>query len=486
MFDYLLKRLLILVPTFIGISILVWLVMTLAPGDPGAKSAGGGLDSGPPEDLTNLEQGRSKRAVREKFGLNRPRFWNDWDELPKEEVKSALAAVLGGVPEAGAERYKEASRDLDDWGTYSLRPLVALLPELRDEPRLQSMALRYLRQNAYRVRALYPPGYVPTAEERARDQEVDRQNLLIRSDDMTWAIEASPEERDPVVAKWQAWWKEREADHTYSGFGQVWNRLTDTQFAKYWSNLARGDMGRSIRTNERVSDMILSRLKYSLSLAVPSFLIAWILAILLGVFSATHHRSVADQGLGVVLFALYSIPSFVMGTVLQRWLAMQLDIFPQSGFQSDSVIGMTTPERLKDILWHITLPMICYTYTGLASLSRFARAGMLDVLQMDYIRTARAKGLKNRTVVWRHAFRNGAMSLVTLLGTALPILLAGSVIIEYIFNIDGFGNLMITSIRQNDYNVVMGIQLIVAMLTLIGLLLTDLIYAAMDPRISFK
>lgn len=486
MIDYLLKRVLILVPTFVGISILVWLVMTLAPGDPGAKSAGGGLDSGPPEDLTSLEQGRSKRNFREKFGLNRPRFWNDWDALGTDEVRAALEAVLGGVPLVGAQRFKEASRDLDDWGPYSLRPLVQLLPELRSEPKLQSLALRYLRQNAYRVRAVYPPGYVPTEEERARDQEIDRQNLLIRSDELTWKQGTPADERDAVIARWQTWWQEREADHSYSGVGKVWNRLTDTQFAKYWGNLATGDMGRSIRTNERVSDMILSRLKYSLTLAVPGFLMAWILAVLLGVFSATHHRSVADQSLGVVLFALYSIPTFVMGTVLQRWLAVDLDLFPQHGFQSDAAASLSTWERVKDIGWHVTLPLICYTYGGLATISRYARSGMLNVLQSDFIRTARAKGLKERTVIWRHAVRNGAMPLVTLLGTALPVLLAGSVIIEYIFNIDGFGLLMITSIRQNDYNVVMGIQLIVAMLTLIGILLTDLIYAAMDPRISFK
>ena len=111
---------------------------------------------------------------------------------------------------------------------------------------------------------------------------------------------------------------------------------------------------------------------------------------------------------------------------------------------------------------------------------------MLQVLKADFVRTARAKGLSERTVIWKHAVRNGMMPIVTLLGTALPVLLAGSVIIEYIFNIDGFGLLMIKSIFQKDYNVVMGIQIIVAALTLIGLLLTDLIYAAMDPRISYK
>jgi ABC-type dipeptide/oligopeptide/nickel transport system permease component len=176
-----------------------------------------------------------------------------------------------------------------------------------------------------------------------------------------------------------------------------------------------------------------------------------------------------------------------MGTVLQKWLAVEWGLFPTEGFESPNAIQtMNTWEHFKDVLHHITLPMIVYTYGSLAYISRQARSGMLQVLKADFVRTARAKGLSERTVIWKHAVRNGMMPIITLLGTALPILLAGSLIIEYIFNIDGFGLLMITSIFQKDYNVVMGIQLIVAALTLFGLLLTDLFYAAMDPRISLK
>ncbi len=486
MFDYLIRRLIVMVPTFLGISLLIWLVMTLAPGDPGAKSSGAGLDSGPPEDLTNLEQGRSMRNFREKFGLNRPRFWNDWDTLSADEVAAALRHVEGGVGKSGARQFRDASRALDDWGTYSLGPLVELLSRLAGEPEVQDLALRYLRQNAYQVRRVYAPGHIPTAEETARDIAVGRENDRIRGPEMTWARGSPPEARQAVIAAWQAWWAEKAPTMKRDGAGLLWNRLADTQFAKYWGNLLTGDMGRSIRTNERVGDMILSRMKYSLTLAVPGFLIAWVLAVLLGVFSATHRGSATDQGLGVVLFALYSIPTFVMGTVLQRWLAVDFGWFPQDGFEATDPTSLTSWERIKSIGWHVTLPLICYTYGSLAAISRYARSGMLNVIQSDFVRTARAKGLRERTVIWRHAVRNGMMPIVTLLGTALPVLLAGSVIIEYIFNIDGFGLLMITSIRQSDYNVVMGIQLIVALLTLVGILLTDLIYAAMDPRISFK
>jgi peptide/nickel transport system permease protein len=236
-----------------------------------------------------------------------------------------------------------------------------------------------------------------------------------------------------------------------------------------------------------VGRLILDKLPYSLSIAVPAFLIAWVLAVFLGVFSATRHGGAADQAVGVGLFALYSIPSFVAATLLQRWLCIEWKLFPLDGFESpEAGQTLTTWEHLFDVLGHVTLPIVVYTYGALAYISRHARSGMLDVLRMDYVRTARAKGLPERTVVWRHAVRNGMMPIVTLLGTALPILLGGSVFIEYVFNIDGFGQLMIHSILQKDYNVVMGVQLITAVLTLVGLLLTDVLYAAMDPRISLK
>ena len=487
---YLIKRVLVMIPTFVGVTIVIWLVMTLAPGEPDAASSGGGaLEHGPPENLQDLEsQGRSVRMFRRQFSLDRPRFWNGWTGLDQDEVRAALETKHVGVVGGRApEDVKAATRSLDDWGAYAIPALVALLDETWEDPELQTLALRYLRQGAYTFRSVRPAGYQPTDADLEEDRRVDTENALINSAEFIWRPGADPEYREPVVRHWQTWLEERRERWDYSGWEKVKIGLVDTQFGKYWSNLLHGDLGLSNRTKEPVVGMILGRLKYSLSLVVPSFLIAWILAVFLGVFSATHHGKPSDQAIAFVLFMLYSIPTFVMGTILQRWLAVSWGWFPTEGFESSNALEtMTTWEHFLDVLRHIALPMIVYTYGGLAYISRQARSGMLQVLKADFVRTARAKGLSERTVIWKHAVRNGMMPIVTLLGTALPVLLAGSVIIEYIFNIDGFGLLMIKSIFQKDYNVVMGIQLIVAALTLIGLLLTDLIYAAMDPRISYK
>lgn len=479
-----------MIPTFVGVTLVIWLVMTLAPGDPEAAGSGGGaLDQGPPENLQDLEsQSRNVRMFRRQFSLDRPRFWNDWPGLDAQDVREALEVKRIGV--RGGEspgEVKAATRILDDWGTYATPVLVVLLEETADDRELQTLVLRYLRQSAYVFRTVRPSGYQPSEADLARDREIDAGNTRINGSDYIWTAGDGPAKRAEVVANWQSWYEERTVNWDYGFWDRARIGLTDTQFGKYWANLAKGDLGLSNRTKEPVLRMILGRLKYSLSLVVPSFLLAWVLAIFLGVFSATRHGRAADQAIGVTLFMLYSIPTFVMGTILQRWLAVEWGLFPTEGFESPGALEtMTTWEHFLDVLKHITLPMMVYTYGGLAYISRQARSGMLQVLKADYVRTARAKGLSERTVIWKHAVRNGMMPIVTLLGTALPILLAGSVIIEYIFNIDGFGLLMIKSIFQKDYNVVMGIQIIVAALTLIGLLLTDLIYAAMDPRITLR
>lgn len=486
MTDFLLKRLLLIIPTFVGVSLVIWLVMALSPGEPSGPGAGGSTLSGDtPQNLQDLEsQNRNVRMFRRQFNLDRPRFWNDWTSLPKEDVREALETVVAGIGPRTPAEVKAAKRQLDDWSTYAIPALVDLLGETQGD--LQTKALQTLRQAAYRFRTIYKAGYKPTDEERQRDREIDISNRLVNSPEFSWAPDASPEERAAVVARWQAWFMERQDRWEWSFWERMGIGLTDTQFGKYWGNLARRDLGQSNRTNQPVLEMILGRLKYSLTMVVPAFLLAWFLAILLGVFGATRHGSAMDQATGVFVFLLYSIPSFVAATVLQRILAIKLGWFPQDGFESPNAAGLDTWAHIKDIAWHVTLPIACYAYAIIAYTSRQARSGMLQVLRADYIRTARAKGLPERTVVWRHAVRNGMMPLVTLLGAALPVLLGGSVIIEYVFNIDGFGKLMIDSIFQKDYNVVMGIALISAILTLLGLLLTDLIYASMDPRISLK
>ena len=162
-----------------------------------------------------------------------------------------------------------------------------------------------------------------------------------------------------------------------------------------------------------------------------------------------------------------------------------MKVFPNKGFSSMETESMTTLDMIQDIFYHVILPIVCMSYGGLAALSRYARTGMLDIIRADFIRTARAKGLPEGVVIIKHAARNGMIPIITLMATLLPALIGGSVIIEVIFGIPGMGEYIFSSIMARDYNPVMAVLLISSTLTLIGMLLSDLAYALVDPRITF-
>jgi ABC-type dipeptide/oligopeptide/nickel transport system permease component len=496
MLSYVIKRVLLMIPTFLGVSVVIWLVMTFAPGEPASGDSQGGFGADISEgsqdrDRTNLNQ----RLFRQQFALDRPRLLNTWTGLDADDVKTELQVLLDRDEEArkpeprlDIARIRKATRRLDDWGTYSIPPLLEVL-KTADGP-MQDLALTRLKYAAYQFKPIRAAGRKATLEERENDRRILRENRALDSPKFTWEKGAGPKRRAEVIESWDAWFAAQQEKGRWSYrdsfFERAWLLASDTQFGKYWSNLASLDFGKSFDTKEPVLGLIISKLKYSLSLALPAFLLAWIIAVFLGVISAAKHNSVLDQTTGVILFMAYSIPSFLMATVLVKWLAVEWKWFPTSRFEDAMASEMNTWDHFLDILYHLALPLFCYTYGSVAYISRQARSGMLEVMQSDFIRTARAKGVPERTVLWKHGVRNGMMPLLTMLGTALPILIAGSVVIEYIFQIPGFGQLMINSIVKRDYNVVMGISLISSLLTLIGLHITDIMYAAVDPRVSFK
>jgi peptide/nickel transport system permease protein len=260
------------------------------------------------------------------------------------------------------------------------------------------------------------------------------------------------------------------------------------QYALWVSKLVRLDFGRSFKDNRPVTDKILERLPVTLQINVIALLLTYLIAIPLGIFSATHQYSKADRITTVVLFVLYSLPSFWVATMLILFVGGgdYFHWFPISGISSLDAEKLAFVPWLKDRVWHLVLPVFCLTYMSLAYVSRQMRAGMLETIRQDYIRTARAKGLSERVVILRHAFRNSLIPIITLLGFLLPAMLGGSVIIESIFTIPGMGLLGFEAILSRDYPVVMAISTISAFLTLLGLLLSDVAYALVNPTISLE
>ncbi len=252
-------------------------------------------------------------------------------------------------------------------------------------------------------------------------------------------------------------------------------------------NLARFDLGRSIAQNNRpVIGLIGERVGATLTLSATSLVLTYLLSIPLGLWTTVHSGSVRERTLSTVLYMLYSLPSFVAALFLQILLAVKLGWLPLLGMVSDDYASLSGLGKAWDIFCHALMPVACFTYGSLAYYTRFIHSNMQEVIRQDYIRTARAKGVPPRRVIAHHAFRNALIPLVTLIGLTLPALLSGAVILERIFTWPGMGSLFFESISQRDYPVIMGLTLVFSILTLLGQLLADLLYAVVDPRVSYS
>ena len=260
------------------------------------------------------------------------------------------------------------------------------------------------------------------------------------------------------------------------------------QYLNWLGRVAKLDFGESFTDKRPVTDRILEALPITLQFNIASIFLVYLIAIPLGVFSAVKQRSWPDTVITLGLFILYSLPSFWVAMLLMMFLGggQWLNWFPIHGLSTEGADAWGFMPWLGDRLWHMVLPLFCLTYAGLASLSRYMRTGMLDTIRQDYIRTARAYGFTERVVIFRYAMRNSLIPIITLLGTLLPAMIGGSVIIETIFSIPGMGRLAFQALLLRDYPLIMGTFTFSALLTLVGLIISDVLYAVVDPRIKLE
>jgi peptide/nickel transport system permease protein len=482
---YVIRRLLVMVPTFVGISLVLFLVLNLAPGRPGAAQPGADLAA----DIRGERTQESYRIFREQFHLDKPVLFNTRFALDPEEVGEAVRLAAGARPGSAAERVR-AQEQLEDFGYYAVPHLlrVAREADAAGERRVRDVAAYFLRLNARRpLEDPFDPD--PSEALKARNRALEAENARVRG--LRYALEDPEERKREVLDAWEAWYRERRADWDYDGLDRLRILFLETRFAAYWRNLLRLDFGVSLVSREPVVATLLRKIRYSLSLSVSSLLLAYLVSIPLGIYSAVFKDSRSDRSLTASLFMLYSLPSFFAATLLLYFFSSGSDyeslrLFPTGGWRSRDADSMTSLQQIRDVAWHLVLPILCLTYGSLAALSRYMRTGLLDVIRSDYVRTARAKGLSEWRVIGKHAVRNGLLPILTLLGGLLPAVLGGSVIIEYIFGIPGMGLWVVESIYQRDYNAIMAIQLFSTVLVLVGLLLTDLSYALVDPRIRYE
>jgi peptide/nickel transport system permease protein len=255
------------------------------------------------------------------------------------------------------------------------------------------------------------------------------------------------------------------------------------QYSDWLMRFVKLDFGQSFVDGKKVTDKIAERIPITLTINMLSLLITFFIAIPIGVFSSTHQNTFFDKMTTVFVFVGYSTPHFWLALLCMIVFGVSLGWLPISGIQSIDISEMNFFGRLLDWTRHLILPVAISASGAIAGLSRYSRSSMLEVIRQDYVRTARAKGLKESQVIRRHALRNALMPVVTILGLSVPGLIGGAVIFETIFSIPGMGQLFYQSTMSRDYPTIMGILVIGAILTLIGNLLADISYAMVDPRI---
>jgi len=260
---------------------------------------------------------------------------------------------------------------------------------------------------------------------------------------------------------------------------------------RYWiwlKNIGRLDFGESFTYGEPVIDVIKSKFPVSLQFGIVSLILTYLVCIPLGVKKALTAGKSFDRISGLILYFAYSIPPLVLGIFLIVVFAgsSYLSWFPIGGLYSDDYETLSFFGQFLDRAHHFVLPLICYMIGGFTELTLLTRNSMLDIIKADYIRTARAKGLPERIVVFKHALRNALIPVATGLGGFLGVFLSGSLIVETIFNLDGIGLLSYSSILSRDYNVVMGMIFLSSSALMLGNIISDVIYVLVDPRINFK
>ncbi len=268
----------------------------------------------------------------------------------------------------------------------------------------------------------------------------------------------------------------------YYGFDKPWY----TAYFHWLDRLVRGDLGDSFRFGEPVTQVIWERLPVSTYFGVVTLLVTYTVCIPLGILKAMKHNTWVDNTTSVGIFVGYAIPGYALGALLVVFFASRWELFPIGGFTHVDFEDFTLWEKLKDLLHHTALPLACYLVHAFAFVTMLMKNHLMDNLSADYIRTALAKGISYHEAVRRHALRNSMIPIATNLGHQVMLFVAGSFLIEKIFNIDGFGLLGFNSVIDRDYPVVMGVLLLSASLMLLGNILSDILVALVDPRVRFK
>jgi len=469
MFKYIIKRILIFIPTLLVISLMTFLLSQCAPGDPVIEKL-------PPLDEFNgkgLSYQKLYNNTAKEMGYAKPVFYCTFTSAAYPDT---LHQVLFPSERETLVRLTNRYGNWENVSSYYyfIEQVTKNLAQFPDTlaPDLKIEVSRNINQLVFQY------------EEKAIEKKLEVvEGLLKQHPQLSATCLAS------VVQLGKRYNQMKENPSPLNAWiPKLYWHGTNNQYHHWLSNFIRGDFGKSYSDQRPVSFKIKNAIWWTLIINVVSIAIIFLLAIPIGIIAARKKGQRFDRYTTVILFILFSLPSF--------WVATLLVVFfttPEYGMKLFESIGLgdlppSAPfaERFMEKSRHLILPIFCNSFNSLAFVSRQMRGGMLDVLEQDYIRTARAKGLKERIVVWKHALRNSLFPLITMFAVVFPAAIGGSVVIEVIFNIPGMGRLILSSILSSDWPVVYTIMMLGAVMTLIGNLFADILYAYANPRVKFS
>ena len=428
---YFLRRLLLVPPTLIGITLLVFLIIRLAPGGPVqqdvAQMMGGTAEGG----------GGSKES---------------------EEARITPAQIF--EIQEKHQRDKGVVRSYLEW--------LGVLP--RD---IQRQANSFA-EDEFEVELSIPGTIGKVTVKRAKDGNISS-TYPKEGDYSHWKVRVV--EVDELKKRWK---RQMETDAP----DNIQPRAV--LYHPSFEGLLQGSLGRSEKYGDPVWSLVAQRIPISLFYGIISMILIYSVCLPLGVVKAIKHRTWLDTGSSIAVFAGYAIPSYVLGAFLLVFLGARSDLLPIQGFVSDQFADLPLGAQIVDLMRHAIMPLCCYLVGSFAFMTFMMKNNLMDNLAADYVRTAAAKGVPFRTAVFKHAFRNSIIPIATTFGQNITILVGGSFLIEKIFDINGFGLLQYSAILEKDERVVLGVLAISATLMLIGNILSDLCVAIVDPRIRFK
>jgi peptide/nickel transport system permease protein len=521
MFQYILKRLLYFIPTLFVISIFSFTLSKLAPGDPVELRLKGGMQGATAGQQAEKMAGeKAYIELSERMGLNLPAFYFDFtssaypDTLYRiarkheRETLSRLVDQYANWPQVSA--YYHSLKDLEndlfnapkDSVTYERTRLIKdninELYRTYDDYKIEK-TLRAIDSVTQLTVVLPPAG----STDSAGNAIVDTTKALQASGPAVNTLAAQRPKAQQLVDSYHKMKSEATPGKKYipafhwHGLHNQYHRWLFGDIPWFGENtdprqtskgFFRLDFGESYLDGRPVSSLIGEAIKWTMILNLISVLLSYTISIPIGVESAVRKDTLFDRVTTTALFIFYSLPSFWIATLLVVFVTTSeygMDWFPTYGVESQDLLSAPMLTRLGDWAYHLILPVFCLTYSSFAFISRQMRGAMVGVIRQDYIRTANAKGLDKATIVWKHAFRNSLIPIITMFASLFPLMISGSVIIEVIFQIPGMGKLSYTSLIARDYPVLFTILMFSAILTMIGMLVADLMYALVDPRISY-